>query len=122
MTAERRERADSKLRGRVGVTGPWYLSTNLNVKPDQRELTRARRGGPTEGLGAEVGKQMRGVPDGRFEINDPCLGPREVIRYAGAAELRGHRDVQGDTLRGQGMHDRFRLERQPLPSLACKIE
>ena len=55
---------------------------------------------------------MRVVPDGRFEINDPCLGPRAVIRYAGAADSRGHRDVQGDALRGQGMHDRFRLERR----------
>ena len=54
---------------------------------------------------------MRVVPDGRFEINDPCLG-HEVIRYAGAADSRGHRDVQGDALRGQGMHDRFRLERR----------
>ena len=55
---------------------------------------------------------MRVVPDGRFEINDLCLGPREVVRYAGAAESRGHCDVQGDALRGQGMHDWFRLERR----------
>ena len=61
---------------------------------------------------SQVGKQMRVVPDGRFEIHDPCLGPREVIRYAGAADSRGHRDVQGNALRGQGMHDRFRMERR----------
>ena len=36
VAAEWRERTDSRLRGRVGVTGPWYPSTNLNVKPDQR--------------------------------------------------------------------------------------
>ena len=122
VTAERRERADSRLRGRVGVTGPWYPSANPNAKPDQRKLTRARLGWPADGLGAEVEKQMRVVPDGRRKINDPCLVPREVIRYAGAAKSRGHRDVQGDALRGQGMYDRFRLERQPPPSLACKIE
>ena len=54
---------------------------------------------------------MRVAPDGRFEINDPCLGPREVIRYAGAADSRGHCDVQGNAVRGQGMQDRFRMER-----------
>ena len=32
MTAERRDRADSMLRGRVGVTRSWYP----NAKPDQR--------------------------------------------------------------------------------------
>ena len=58
----------------------------------------------------QVGKQMRVVPDGRLEIHNPCLGPREVIRYAGAAEPRGHRNVQGNALRGQGMHDRVRVE------------
>ena len=58
----------------------------------------------------QVGEQMRVVPDGRLEIHDPSLGPREVIRYAGAAEPRGHRNVQGNALRGQGMHDRVRVE------------
>ena len=60
---------------------------------------------------SQVGKQMRVVPDGRFEIYDPCLGPHKVIRYAGAAEPRGHRNIESNALRGQGMHDRCRRPR-----------
>ena len=67
---------------------------------------------PVHLVRSQMWTQMRVVPDGRLKINDPCLGPREVIRYAGAADSRGHRDVQGNALRGQGMHDWFRMERR----------
>ena len=77
-------------------------------EPERETRAGPAGGGPAESLGAEVGKQTRVVPDGRVEINDPCPGPREVIRYAGAADSRGHRDAW----RGPGMHDRFRGERR----------
>ena len=44
VTAERRERAESRLWGRAAVTGPRYPSAKPNMKPDHRYRTRARRG------------------------------------------------------------------------------